>query len=184
MVNRDDFLTSIDLADAFLHVLVHQSSRKYLQFEWDGQLFQFRVLPFGLSLSPLVFTKILKPVLRWARRKGIRISAYFDDLLIVARDKRTSQVHTRLVLQKLNELGFLTKESKSHLRPSQRLQHLGFIIDTGSMVLTVPTSKIRDLRREASQLFHKHNAQFDTCAGRRHNCFAKHNAQFDTCHHS
>jgi hypothetical protein len=47
-----------------------------------GQLYQFRVLPFGLSLSPLVFTKILKPVLKWAHRKGLRLSAYLDDSLI------------------------------------------------------------------------------------------------------
>jgi hypothetical protein len=67
-----------------LHVLVHRSSRRFLQFAWQGRLFQFRVLPFGMSLSPLVFTKILRPVLRWARRKGIRLSAYLDDLLIIA----------------------------------------------------------------------------------------------------
>lgn len=152
MINKGDFLTSIDLADAFLHVLIHQTSRRYLQFAWEGQLFQFRVLPFGLSLSPLVFTKILRPVLRWARRKGIRISAYLDDLLIVARDHRTSLVHTRMVQDKLKELGFMIKTEKSHLRPSQRIDHLGFIIDSNSLTLTVPTSKIRDLRREASRL--------------------------------
>jgi hypothetical protein len=84
IINRKDYLTSIDLQDAFLHILIHPTSRKYLQFHWKGKQFQFRVLPFGLSLAPYVFTKILKPILKWARRKGIRISAYLDDLLIVA----------------------------------------------------------------------------------------------------
>jgi hypothetical protein len=152
LINQGDFLTSIDLADAFLHVLVDQSSRRYLQFAWEGQLFQFRVLPFGLSLSPLVFTKILRPILRWARRKGIRISAYLDDLLIVAKDYRTSLNQTRLVVRKLSELGFLVKATKSSLEPSQSIQHLGFLINTKTMELSVPTSKIRDLRREASRL--------------------------------
>jgi hypothetical protein len=115
IINRRDYLTSIDLSDAFLHILVHESSRKYLQFEWDRHLFQFKILSFGLSLSPLVFTKVLRPVLKWARRKGIRLAAYLDDILIVAKDIQTSQRHTQIVLNKLQEVGFLVKASKSSL---------------------------------------------------------------------
>jgi hypothetical protein len=70
MINHGDYLTNIYLADALLHVLVVQCSHRYFQFSWEGQLYQFRVFPFGLPLSLLVFTKILKPVLKWARRKG------------------------------------------------------------------------------------------------------------------
>ena len=152
MINQGDYLTSIDLTDAFMHVLVHQSSRRFLQFTWKGRLFQFRVLPFGMSLSPMVFTKILKPVLRWARRKGIRLTAYLDDLLIVAKDRPTSLLHTRLILHKLTDLGFLVKHSKSSLTPSQSIQHLGFTIHTTDLTLSVPKTKVRDLRREASRL--------------------------------
>ena len=104
MINQDDYVTSIDLTDAFLHVLVHQSSRHFLQFAWKGHLFQFRVLPFGMFLSPMVFTKILRPVVKWARRKGIRVAAYLDDLLIVAKDRHTSGKYTKMVLEKLQEL--------------------------------------------------------------------------------
>jgi hypothetical protein len=155
MINQDDYLTSIDLTDAFLHVLVHQSSRHFLQFAWKGHLFQFRVLPFGMSLSPMVFTKILRPVLKWARRKGIRVAAYLDDLLIVAKDRLTSGKHTKMVLEKLQELGFLVNRVKSSLHPAQVIQHLGFTIDSKSLTLTVPRAKVRDLRREASRLLHR-----------------------------
>ena len=155
IINRKDYLTSIDLQDAFLHILIHPSSRKYLQFHWKGKQFQFRVLPFGLSLAPYVFTKILKPILKWARRKGIRISAYLDDLLIVARTEQLSRQHTQLVLDKLKEMGFLVKHSKSHLDPTQKIQHLGFNINTKDMTLSVPKDKVRDLRREATKILNK-----------------------------
>ena len=155
LINPGDYLTSIDLRDAFLHVPMHQSSRKFLQFRWRDRLHQFKVLPFGLSLAPLVFTKVLRPLLQWARSKGIRISAYLDDLIIVAATKELSLEATRLVLNKLERLGFLVKESKSSLTPSTTLQHLGFEIDTVSMSLKVPGQKIRDLRREASKLINK-----------------------------
>jgi hypothetical protein len=87
MLKPNHWLTSIDLSDAFLHVAVHPASRKYLRFRWGAASYQFRTLPFGLSLSPFVFTKIVRPILKWAREKGIRISAYLDDILIAARTK-------------------------------------------------------------------------------------------------
>jgi hypothetical protein len=152
---KNDYLTSIDLKDAFLHILISPAFRKYLQFEWKGNLYQFRTLPFGLSLSPLVFTKILRPLLRWARRRGIRLSAYLDDLLIMARSKELSLLHTRLIRGKLTELGFLINEEKSSMTPSQTLDHLGFTFNTKNMTLSVPGSKLRDLRREATKILHK-----------------------------
>jgi len=155
LLKRNDFLTSIDLRDAFLHVPMHRSSRCFLQFQWKNQLYQFKVLPFGLSLAPLIFTKILRPLLRWARTKGIRISAYLDDLIIAAATKELSRKHTKMVWDKLASLGFLTKESKSSLTPSQTIQHLGYEIDTRNMTLRIPGNKIRDVRREASKLLNK-----------------------------
>jgi hypothetical protein len=155
MLLKNDYLTSIDLTDAFLHVLVDPAHRKYLQFQWQGQAYQFRTLPFGLSLSPLVFTKILRPILRWARRKGIRLSAYLDDLLIMARSKEQSLRFTQLVREKLTSLGFLINEKKSCMTPSKTLDHLGFCINTKDMTLSVPKTKLRDLRREATKMLNK-----------------------------
>jgi len=60
-----------------------------------------------------------------------------------------------MVMHKLTRLGFLTKESKSSLTPSQTIQHLGYEIDTTTMTLKIPGNKIRDMRREASKLVNK-----------------------------
>ncbi|KAI9492704.1 hypothetical protein BDB00DRAFT_873104 [Zychaea mexicana] len=38
-----------------------------------------------IATPSLVWIKVLRPVLRWARRRGIRISAYLDDILIAAK---------------------------------------------------------------------------------------------------
>ena len=152
LIHPNDFLTSLDLQDAFLHVVIQKSSRQFLQFKWQDRLFQFKVLPFGLSLSPWVFTKVLKPFLKWARRQGIRISAYLDDLIVIAKDYQTSQLHTSKVAIKLRELGFLIHPSKSQLTPTQVIEHLGFTINTQTMSVSVPRAKVRDIRREASRM--------------------------------
>ena len=51
-LNIGDWVFSIDLSDAYLHVPIHLESRKYLRFAIEGKVFQYRALPFGISLPP------------------------------------------------------------------------------------------------------------------------------------
>ena len=48
-IQKQDWVISLDLTDAYLHVPIHPSSRKFLRFSYQDEVFQFRVLPFGLS---------------------------------------------------------------------------------------------------------------------------------------
>jgi hypothetical protein len=52
--------TSLDLTDAYFHCPISAVFRKCLHFVWDNKVFQFRALPFGLAIAPLVFTKLFK----------------------------------------------------------------------------------------------------------------------------
>lgn len=40
---------SIDLSDAFFHIPIHPSSRRFLRFSIHGRIFQYKALPFGVS---------------------------------------------------------------------------------------------------------------------------------------
>ena len=62
LMKEDCWFASVDLKDAYYSVLVHPDHRKYLKFLWDGTCYQFRCLQMGLTSSPRVFTKLLKPV--------------------------------------------------------------------------------------------------------------------------
>jgi hypothetical protein len=55
-----DWAASIDLQDAYFHVPLHHSTKKYMSFKWRGCLYRFCVLPFGLSQDPKVFTALTK----------------------------------------------------------------------------------------------------------------------------
>ena len=57
-VHPAEFAVSLDLTDAYLHVPMHRSTRRYLRFAIDGKVFAFRALPFGLNLSPWAFTRL------------------------------------------------------------------------------------------------------------------------------
>ena len=56
-----EWVSSIDLSDAYLHIPIHPNSRKYLRFCHRSQVFQFTSLPFGLATATQVFTQTSIP---------------------------------------------------------------------------------------------------------------------------
>ncbi|MGW8180319.1 MAG: reverse transcriptase domain-containing protein, partial [bacterium] len=57
-----NFSFSLDLSDAYFHIPIRKDFRKYLRIFFDGRVFQFKALPFGLSTSPWIFTKVMSEV--------------------------------------------------------------------------------------------------------------------------
>ena len=53
----------VDLSDAYHHIALHPSIRKFFQFQIDGEFFECVAIPFGWSLAPYVFTKFTRPIL-------------------------------------------------------------------------------------------------------------------------
>ncbi len=54
-----------------------------VMFTWEGKLYQFTCLPFGLAPAPLLFTKLLKPVMPLLRRLGLRMIIYLNDIIVL-----------------------------------------------------------------------------------------------------
>ena len=61
-LQQGEWITSIDFKDAYFHIPIQEQSRKYLRFHVQGQTYQFKALPFGLSTAPLEFTVVVKEV--------------------------------------------------------------------------------------------------------------------------
>ena len=115
----NDWAVSIDLTDAYLHVPIQPISRKYLRFVYDHQVFQFTALPFGMSLSRWVFTKLMNVIATHLRRRAVSRFPYLDDWMI--RDLIRNQLisHTKYTLQTVHNLGFIPNLKKSDLIPAQ-----------------------------------------------------------------
>ena len=52
VLTKNQWLASIDMSDAYFHIAVRKSFRKYLRFATDGEVWQFKAMPFGLSVAP------------------------------------------------------------------------------------------------------------------------------------
>lgn len=145
LIQRDDWMTSIDISDAYLHLAVEQTHRKFLQFRWENQTWQFRAMPFGLSSAPRIFTKIMRCVMEHLRQKGLRCVIYLDDLLIMAKTKEEIKEHTRIALELMIELGWKISWNKSELTPSRVRKFLGMEFDTHKMEIRIPRDKLKDI---------------------------------------
>ena len=79
-----EWVSSIDLSGAYLHIPIHQNSRKYLRFCHRSQVFQITSLPFGLATASQVFTMIVKEVKLMALSRGLRLHQYLADQVPVS----------------------------------------------------------------------------------------------------
>ncbi len=125
-----DWFAAIDLKDVYFHVSILPRHRPFLRFAFEGQAYQYKVLPFGLSLSPRVFTKVVEAALVPLREQGVRILNYLDDWLILAQSRKQLSAHRDLVLKHLSLLGLRVNWEKSKLVPMQRISFLGMEFDS------------------------------------------------------
>ncbi len=131
-----DWFAAIDLKDAYFHVSILPRDRPFLRFAFEGQAYQYKVLPFGLSLSPRVFTKVVEAALVPLREQGVRILNYLDDWLILAQSRKQLSAHRDLVLKHLSLLGLRVNWEKSKLVPTQRISFLESRGGRGNAALT------------------------------------------------
>ena len=137
-LQQGEWVTSIDFKDAYFHIPIQERSRKYLRFHIQGQTYQFKALPFGLSTAPMEFTIIAKEVKLMAIHNGIRIHQYLDDWLVRAASHQVCLQHTQVLIKMCRSLGWLVNVEKSELEPKQVFNYVGyqFNLQSGRVRLT------------------------------------------------
>ena len=112
---------SIDLKDAYLHVPIHPSSRKFLRFLFEGSAYQFRVLPFGLSTAPFVFTKLMVVIAAANRKTGSPVIQYFDGWLLHQLRRSVLLANLTNAWDAIQNVGLIPDREKSDLIRLRRL---------------------------------------------------------------
>ena len=131
MFKQGEWMFSFDLKAGYHHVDVAKCHRKYLGFEWGGSFYTFVVLPFGLSSAPYVFTKMMRPLVRLWRSKGLKAVVYLDDGIVAVPDETGAITASGFVRDTLYKAGWVCNEAKSTWVPTHRLSWLGFTMDLG-----------------------------------------------------
>ena len=183
IIQPGDFMVSLDLSDAYLHVPIHPESQHLLRFILRGQHYQWVTLPFGISWAPWLFTRITTPIRVFLQLRGICIPMYLDDFLMFGNNSDRLLEQLAFTRRLLHQLGWLVNVEKSDLIPVQRLQFIGGVFDTLQEKLFVPEERFSaflpllrqalslaplSLRRWQVLLGHLTAAQYATRRGRLH----------------
>ena len=53
-------MVKMDLKDAYFTITLEDKSWKYTRFMWEGNIYKFTCMMFGLGPAPRIFMKIMK----------------------------------------------------------------------------------------------------------------------------
>ena len=134
--------TTLDIVDAFLAVLIAKIFRKYFCFYFNGQTYMFLRMPFGLTIAPWAFSRLMRPVKSFLRTWGVVISSFIDDFLNLAITKDLAAQHNFWTRSVLTWLGFRINEKKSQQNPCQILEYLGVLINFKELNIVLPKDKV------------------------------------------
>ena len=152
LVEKDCFMASIDLKDAYYSVPVAKQHRAYLRFIWREQLYQFTCMPNGLSCAPRKFTKLLKPALSELHTQGHISSGYIDDIYLQGKTYPNCVNNVIDTVTQFDCLGLIPHPTKSTFNPTQQLEILGFVINSVEMTITLTQRKALKLIDSCQEL--------------------------------
>lgn len=125
--NGCKYITSFDLTSGFFQVPLDKDSREFVSFNLFGRMYQFKRVPFGLSISSSEFIKCLyqvlgEEILEWA-------IIYIDDLAICSKTLEEHVCRLNLLFKKLFEGNLTLKLEKSKFITGE-LKYLGYVINS------------------------------------------------------
>ncbi len=133
-IQPQDWFTAIDLKDAYFHVSILPRHRPFLRFAFEGRPWLYRFLPFGLSLSPCVFTKVVEGALTPVTGSGRQDPQLPRGLAYSSPIQESSWAITGTWCSGTSaSWGFGVNWEKSKLSPVQRISFLGVELDSVSM---------------------------------------------------
>ena len=65
-------MAKFDLKEAYMQVSVHPDDHCMLGMVWNGELFAYSALPFGLRSAPMIFNAVAEALAYMIRRKGVK----------------------------------------------------------------------------------------------------------------
>ena len=133
--------STMNLASGYWKIKVKESDKPKTAFVTKSGLWEFLVLPFGLSNAPSTFEHCIETVLNGLQCTTCLI--YLDDVIVHAKSTREMTLHLTEVLSRLQSAGLKLKPSKCYFY-CQQVQFLGHVI-SGKGIATDP-EKIKSVK--------------------------------------
>ena len=125
-----EYYSTFDLKSAYHQIPLQEREKKFTAFEADGNLYQFKRVPFGVTNGVAVFQRIVDDILR--KEAVPDTEAYVDNVTVGGRDKKQHDENVQKFLQAAKKYGLTFNEPKS-IRDTKELQLLGYSVSKGQI---------------------------------------------------
>ena len=156
------FYTKLDLSNCFLSFPLHPSMFRFFTFEFEGVLYCFVRLPFGLNVAPYLCTLLLSVVSFRLTQLGITHTRYLDDWLLIALTHAACTAAGSTTKQVFALFGLVNNNEKE-VPPTQVVEYLGIIIDSRQQQIRLSAERVTELLG-LLHTFSQHNRQRVTIA--------------------
>ena len=149
LFEKGTYLFAWDLRSAYHHISVWGPHRAYLgccvEEDQVTQYYVFCALPFGLSTSGYIFSKVIRVLVQYWRAAGLLAVMFLDDGIGGHKDWRRASESSKYIESSLNQFGFLIAEDKCSWEPTLTAVWLGYFWNMIEGKLYVTEDRIRRL---------------------------------------
>ena len=117
------YFTTIDTVSGFWQVGMSEKDKEKTAFTTPRGLYQFKVMPFGLSNAPGTFQRLMDKVLKGLNWK--KCVVYLDDIIIFSKTFEEHLIRLEQVLLRLRSANLKIQPSKCHFA-NHEVNFLGF----------------------------------------------------------
>jgi hypothetical protein len=120
------YFTKIDLRSGYHQIRIKEDDIPKTAFRTRYGLYEFVVLPFGLTNAPATFQTLMNDIFR--PHLGQFVVVYLDDILIYSRNLEEHNAHVKTILSLLRDNHLYGKMSKCSFFQEQ-VEFLGHVVD-------------------------------------------------------
>jgi hypothetical protein len=143
------YAVTCDIKSAFLHTPLDHAAKRLCAFKMGRTLYRWKALPFGAKLSPALHCTLLQMCVdHISRVRGLAVTMYVDDGLLVAASREEALRAQRLFLRDLSDFGWTINQEKSFDKPSTIVEFLGLVWDLRAKHVRLPSAKVVRTRSE------------------------------------
>jgi len=129
-VSQFKMFSALDLKSAYHQIPLRSDEKSYTAFEANGNLYQFKRIPFGVTNGVSCFQRIIDDIISKEKLSGT--FAYIDNVTICGNDRKSHDENLKQFMKAAEKYGITFNDSKSIIGV-EKINMLGYRVAKGTI---------------------------------------------------